>query len=852
MVDVGAVVAGYRLVKALGNGPFGTVFRGEDARGRPLAIKFLKAGFLARADGAAAYSRLGASTAVHSQLAHPYLARVFGTIADSQLNAFGQFGEYLQGLPLNRAPIDPRSLRGHDPQGLATLLTWYEQLGDALGWLHEQGMVHGNIKPTNVLLVQLAEEHHVKLLDLSWSAIGVAAVARGPNSFVSPEQYNGAVPDHLSDQWAVATMLERTFTGGQHRLSLGVLPAALVHAVQRATKNDPGQRFSGMLDFVEAIREIRLDLQRAAGEEVAPHHGASTLPAGQVPSDLTLQGGPKTLPVAPVQSATAAEKPVSASKDVLLEEWELPERTQTLSSPVAQRQRSPNTQQGRGEGAQGRAIPPHLRKTQRRPEPSGTQGPGRSAALAEDEGLDPLVRHAVGDVLSEEPTRGASTRPPPIRPGDTLPGLPNQQIQLEFLHRSPSEGSSPSRFPSADDLKIEPVAAVNPIHGAEGNFADSLSFPIEDSEQLLTQAQVPASSPQNPRSMIVEAAPSPVIASRLAAVFVLLIAVGIGAWSALRHTSRGFTRTPEPVVIATGTVTAPDVVESSAPKLNEIEMQPVKVVEDVEPKPIRPRRKRPSRVHQRATSQLTAHASASVPDAGQTRRVTRRRKRKLRSLDAGIQGVRVPSNKDAGLSNAALAVLNNTPKLAASGASPLPSKDSKEGLSTSGEDASVALISPTTLEKRDAGVGEVKLLDVGVRAEDHSDAGEEPVEIGDPLAQSCENGRQEACLELAVVYSKEGELPKAALAYEDACRLGSSTGCMRAARYMVRQPRGASRARELYVLACEADFAEGCHQASLRTIGARSKAFKARACQLGRSESCRGLVTTSSNTDELR
>ncbi|MEL6188985.1 MAG: protein kinase, partial [Myxococcota bacterium] len=297
MYDVGSVVAGHQLVAPLGSGPFGRVFRAEGPHG-PVAVKLLKPGFLGRPDGMAAFGRLGASVAVHSQLRHPYLARTYDVIEDRGPSAFGQVTEVLEGQTLAEVQVEDTSLKGQDPLGLAGVLTWYEQLGDVLAWLHAQSMVHGNLKPTNVMRISLAGEHHVKLLDVSWSSIGVAAVPAGPTSYVAPEQYQGSIPTPRSDQWALATMLERTFTRGHHRLALGVLPAALVQAVQRATQDEPEARFPVLNEFVETIREIRVELQRTGGADVAPQHDAKTLPAGSVPSDLAGgrpgSGGPTT------------------------------------------------------------------------------------------------------------------------------------------------------------------------------------------------------------------------------------------------------------------------------------------------------------------------------------------------------------------------------------------------------------------------------------------------------------------------------------------------------------------------------------------------------------------------------
>lgn len=317
MVDVGSVVAGYRLAEALGGGPFGRVFEARGPGGDVAAVKLLRPDFLARMGSEAAYSRLSASISVHSRLAHPYLARVIRPIQDPAQGACGQVSERLTGQPLGPAVVRPSALHNGDPQALATLITWFEQLGDVLAWLHEQGMVHGNLKPSNVMLVPLAGESHVKLLDLSWSAIGVAAARKGSESYVSPEQYAGQVPSAKSDQWALGTMLERIFTGGQHALSYGVLPAALVQLVQRATKESPDERFATTRELTTSLREIRVDLQSASGISPSSSHGVATMPAGAVPRDLTTPQARASTPQRPLGLSRGPDPFARPSLDAL-------------------------------------------------------------------------------------------------------------------------------------------------------------------------------------------------------------------------------------------------------------------------------------------------------------------------------------------------------------------------------------------------------------------------------------------------------------------------------------------------------------------------------------------------------
>lgn len=908
MVDVGAVVAGYRLIKAVGNGPFGLVYKGEDAHGQPLAIKFLKSGFLARADGVSAFGRLGASTAVHSQLAHPYLVRVFGTVADPQQNAYGQLGEYLDGVTLNRAPVDPKVLRGHDPQGLASLLTWYEQLGDVLGWLHAQGMVHGNLKPTNVFLVSLATEHHVKLLDLSWSAIGVAAISRGPASFVSPEQYDGAIPDHLSDQWSMATMLERTFTGGHHRLSLGVLPAALVQTVQRATRHEPKQRFRSMTEFTDALREIRLDLQRAVGEDVTSKHGANTLPAGEVPNDVAsaYPRVPRSL------SDTDGTLPDShsATTDLQLRgvgEWKSTENTIPYMERDSVSSR-PISRPGSARGSEDSSI--------------------------EEEARTPLRRHAVGDILSE----GLSGELQKANPADTLPGISSNEVQIERKPRGNSLNTNeptPSRSatPKASDIRqagypgsdlhnlplgrhgegeyrgavprsssfSAPVAMDAPLSRAVSaeprpHSAVSRSYSNVGTGPLGRQASdmsaqerergvstlgsdrgdMPHPHPAEPINVdpfsppFIEAAPTPVYAPRVAALLVFVGALSVGAWSVTQSEwSRvGGIHDGNDVLISTASVArdgakfatamAPDSIvkapswpvpgseiqDASPPAAARLSASPAPTLEP------RSERKRRSLGLRSSPSRRTTEPTRKP----RVRNVPRGRQETTRSGPDQRTQPRLTTSRAGVDSQTRPGASPDDPREAQNPTNrenPLPTRDDAGLASELTLQPAPGSPSPATDEAPEPVAEEAKEeSSIGlVGFEIDESAGGEPSDSRASSQAGCDAGQVAACIVLGDDVAQSGDKEAAIGAYASACRLKSGAGCMKAARLWTGQPKeGARRARQYFLDACKLELAEGCYQASIRTVGARSKALKARACALGRSSSCESSDTSSANS----
>ncbi len=482
MWDVGTTVAGHRLLDSLGRGPFGRTFVAQSPHGRRVAVKLLKPSFLDRPDGMQAFDRLVASIAVHARIGHPYLAQVYGALHDDNLRAQGQVVELVPGSPLSQLQVAPDTIRGRHPKGLASLLGCFEQLGSVLHWLHMQGMVHGNLKPGNVALVSVGQERYAKLLDLSWSAIGVAAVAPGPASYVSPEQYRGAVPTPASDQWALATLLERIFTRGQHRLAFGALPAALVQAVHRATADDPAARYPDVGTWVESLCQIRADLLQSVGEAEGSDVADATQPAASVPFGLAAASRPElrgTLPMDPVAFAPALARDPSE-----------------LSSPF------------------GRAAPPDPNADPERVT--------RRVALGPVESWDGGEATLPGDAPSGAATPWSAPAPRPMVGRETGEDFASADGPI----RRHGLGDVLGERPHGDDRASAPDAAASRRSPTVRSSGESLA-PAGQKPSPSVGLGPPEEPPPPPP---VEPAPSPVWLPRIAAVLVVLAAGAVGTW----------------------------------------------------------------------------------------------------------------------------------------------------------------------------------------------------------------------------------------------------------------------------------------------------------------------------------
>jgi len=211
----------YRVVRKLGSGGMATVYLAEDERlERSVALKRMHSDLdPGLAERFQREARLGAS------LNHPNVVRVFDVFEETDDEVTTLVLEYVDGETLAHA-----IRRGSLPpdQALAIL----EPLADALDHAHENGIIHRDVKPANVLL---ARDGTVKLADLG-VATGVdvtrvtsSGTALGSAVYMAPEQLAGEEVTAAADVYALATIAFEALSG--RRARTGDSPMAIVHQV---------------------------------------------------------------------------------------------------------------------------------------------------------------------------------------------------------------------------------------------------------------------------------------------------------------------------------------------------------------------------------------------------------------------------------------------------------------------------------------------------------------------------------------------------------------------------------------------------------------------------------------------
>src|SRR6266704_2093816 len=136
-----ALAGRYSLVRELGRGGMATVYLGTDVKlGRRVAIKLL-------APATRAYlgsDRFQREVLLAAQLSHPHIVPLFE--ADEADGLLFYVMEYVEGESLR-----PRPSR-HVPLAIDEAVRMAAEVGDALQYAHENGVIHRDVKPENILL----------------------------------------------------------------------------------------------------------------------------------------------------------------------------------------------------------------------------------------------------------------------------------------------------------------------------------------------------------------------------------------------------------------------------------------------------------------------------------------------------------------------------------------------------------------------------------------------------------------------------------------------------------------------------------------------------------------------------
>src|SRR5438876_10102907 len=207
-----ALTGRYTLVRELGQGGMATVYLGSDVKlGRRVAIKVLPP----RTRAYLGIDRFQREVLLAARLSHPHIVPLFE--ADEADELLFYVLEYAEGGALK----DRIAREGPLPMDEAIRIA--AEVGDALQYAHESGVIHRDIKPGNILLARghamVTDFGIAKVLFESGTATGGSAITGtgitvGTAEYMSPEQASGEKRiDARSDVYALAAGLSEMLAG---------------------------------------------------------------------------------------------------------------------------------------------------------------------------------------------------------------------------------------------------------------------------------------------------------------------------------------------------------------------------------------------------------------------------------------------------------------------------------------------------------------------------------------------------------------------------------------------------------------------------------------------------------------
>ncbi|MDT8759538.1 protein kinase [Sphingomonas psychrotolerans] len=220
----------YRIEARIGEGAMADVFRAHDPDiGRVVAIKALKPDYRRDPELGARFLREARAAGA---LNHPHIATIYDVGEADGVPYIAM--ELVEGRPLDMV------LQAQGRMPYERVLALGAQLADALSWAHAQGVVHRDVKPSNILLS--SDGKTAKLLDFGVARVGDADghLARtqagqmiGTPRYMSPEQALGLPVDARSDLFSLGAVLYEMVTGKTAFDATGLATLALQIAQER-------------------------------------------------------------------------------------------------------------------------------------------------------------------------------------------------------------------------------------------------------------------------------------------------------------------------------------------------------------------------------------------------------------------------------------------------------------------------------------------------------------------------------------------------------------------------------------------------------------------------------------------
>ncbi len=278
---IGLTIGNYQIKSKLGEGGMGSVYLAvHPLIGKQVALKVLHAEFASNRDVVARFFTEAKSV---NDIQHPNIVNIvdYGELHTAEGGEMVYFiMEFLDGDSLSNV------IRAQAPLPPERALAICMQIADALGASHQNGVVHRDLKPDNVILIQRGRQtDFVKVLDFGIAKLTGdqpgsrrtrTGIVMGTPAYMSPEQCEGrGNVDHRTDIYALGILLYEMITGRvpftgegygevlvQHLTQPPTRPSTIrvvaphIEAVcLKALEKSPDNRYPTMEEFMKALAD---------------------------------------------------------------------------------------------------------------------------------------------------------------------------------------------------------------------------------------------------------------------------------------------------------------------------------------------------------------------------------------------------------------------------------------------------------------------------------------------------------------------------------------------------------------------------------------------------------------------
>ena len=343
-LSAGQTFGGYHISELVGSGGMGLVYRAEQRiLGRTVALKVIRPEIAGSGDYRERFLREARFAAA---VDHPHVVSVFD--AGEQDGRLYLAMQWVDGLDLG-ALIDREQRLAPERAVLIGV-----QLAQALQAVHDAGLVHRDVKPSNVLVRDIGGHDHAYLTDFGIAKAPAAqdSLTRtgsviGTLAYLSPEQIRGQQPGPRSDLYALGCVMFEALTGQRPfggdddlaaRWAQATSPPPAASALcpalgsrydaflAQALATDPQDRFPSGTAFAEALQAAHtgrpggltpapttrgVPTPRAPGPAARPLTVSGTRPATAAPSAAAR--GPAVLPAATAADISPATAPTASA-----------------------------------------------------------------------------------------------------------------------------------------------------------------------------------------------------------------------------------------------------------------------------------------------------------------------------------------------------------------------------------------------------------------------------------------------------------------------------------------------------------------------------------------------------------